>query len=176
MSRKSIPEDQPRNYKILIASNDELSGVLMALAVQGPFGEIFKTSNGFEAIEICRRNPAVDLILMDINLPGKNCFDICRQIRTFNKKVTIIAQTTQTLASERKKALEAGCDDYLLKPAKKNDLIALIVNHLQITGNDKTALPGIKKKVDSTDSYRRGAENLLQKKTAKIGEETYRRQ
>ncbi|WP_159519009.1 response regulator [Sunxiuqinia indica] len=167
MSRKSIAKDQLRNHKILIASNDELSGILIALAVKEPVGEVFKTGNGFEAIEICRRNPALSLILMDINLPGKNCFDICQQIRAFNQNVIIIAQTTQTKASERKKALEAGCDDYILKPAKKDDLIRLIINHLQKIGKEKAIGQDVAATTSSSDTYRQKAEKLLQKKQHK---------
>ncbi len=103
MSNKSVLEESNRSGKGLIASNDELSGLLIVLAVQEPVGEVFKTGNGFKAIEICRRNPALSLILMDINLSGKDCFEICRQIRTFNQTVIIIAQTKRAQASERKK-------------------------------------------------------------------------
>lgn len=159
MSSKSVPEGQNRNHQILIASSDEISGMLIALAVKEPVGEVFKTGNGFEAIEICRRNPTLSLILMDINLSGKDGFEICRQIRTFNQTVIIIAQTKRAQASERKKALEAGCNDYILKPSKKDELISLMITHLQKTREEKTATtPGFNRKK---------AENLLQKKQLK---------
>lgn len=167
MSKKSLSEGQNQNHKILLVSNDELSGILISLAVKEPVDEVFKTGNGFEAIEICRRNPALSLILMDTKLSGKDSFDICRQIRTFNRQVMIIAQTNQTQASERKKALEAGCNDYILKPVNKHDLISLIVNQLQKTGKEKTTGQDVATRASSSDKYRQKAEKLLQKKQPK---------
>ncbi len=167
MNNKRLPEEQSRNHKVLLVSNDELSGMLIALATTEPVSEVFKTNNGSETIEICRQNPALGLILMDINLPGKDSFEICRQIRTLNQKVIIIVQTNKTLASECKKALEAGCDDYILKPAKKDDLISLIVKHLQTTEKKKTALQDANTTVTNADLYRQKAENLLLKKQLK---------
>lgn len=167
MSNESVSEGQIKSHNILIASNDELSGILIALAVQEPVGEVFKTGNGFEAIEICRRNPELSLILMDINLSGNDSFEICRQIRNFNQKVMIIAQTNQTQASERKKAIDAGCNDYILKPTKKDDLIRLIVKYLPECGKEEATLQGARKPATSAGVYRQKAENLLQKKQQK---------
>jgi|GEM_PF-5104995 DNA-binding response OmpR family regulator len=167
MSKKSLSEGENLNQKILLVSNDELSEILIALAVKEPVGEVFKTGHGFEAIEICRRNSALSLILLDIKLSGKDGLEVCRQIRTFNRNVTIIAQTNQTMASERKKALEAGCNDYILKPAKKDDLISLIINHLQKTGKEKTTGQDLATRASSSDTYRQKAEKLLQKKPQK---------
>jgi CheY-like chemotaxis protein len=55
-------------------------------------------------------------------------------IRTFNKDVIIIAQTAYALSGDREKALEAGCNDYISKPIKKNELLALL--HLNLTKRD----------------------------------------
>jgi len=49
-----------------------------------------------------------------------------RQIRQFNKDVIIIAQTAYGFSDDRKKAIEAGCNDYISKPIKKDELLALI--------------------------------------------------
>lgn len=167
MTNKSASEKQPQNHKILIVSNDNLQGLLISLAVKAPVSEVFKTANGFEAIEICRQNPALGLILMDISLPGKDGFEISRQIRTFNQNVLIIAQTNQTQAREQKLALEVGCDDYILKPAKKDDLIGLIVKHLQKTGKEKTIGQDVTTTTRSSDMYRQKAEVIIQEKPQK---------
>jgi len=53
-------------------------------------------------------------------------YEATRQIREFNKDVVIIAQTAYGLTGVRKKAMEAGCNDYIAKPIKKEELLALI--------------------------------------------------
>jgi len=53
-------------------------------------------------------------------------YEATRQIRQFNRGVTIIAQTAYALSGDREKALEAGCNDYISKPIKKEMLVALL--------------------------------------------------
>jgi CheY-like chemotaxis protein len=65
---------------------------------------------------------------MDIKLPGMNGYDATREIRKFNKDVIIIAQTAYALSGDREKALEAGCNEYLAKPIKKNELMRIVSN------------------------------------------------
>ncbi|MBI9039537.1 MAG: response regulator, partial [Bacteroidales bacterium] len=81
---------------------------------------------GSQAVEICNNNSDIDLILMDIRIPEVSGYESTRQIRKFNKDVIIIAQTAYALAGDREKALEAGCDDYIAKPIKKDELISII--------------------------------------------------
>lgn len=120
---------QVKNLKILIAEDDETSEMLISIDVETVGKEILKAGNGFEAVEIFRTNPDIDLILMDIQIPVMNGYDATRQIRQFNKEVVIIAQTAFRLSGDREKAITAGCNGYIAKPIKKADLLALIQNH-----------------------------------------------
>jgi hypothetical protein len=88
--------------------------------------EILKAGTGVEAVEACRQNPDIDLILMDINMPEMSGYEATRQIREFNKKVVIIAQTAFGLSGDSEKAIDAGCNDYIAKPIKKEELLTLI--------------------------------------------------
>jgi len=63
---------------------------------------------------------------MDVRMPEMGGYEATRQIREFNKDVVIIAQTAYGLTGVRKKAMEAGCNDYIAKPIKKEELLALI--------------------------------------------------
>jgi CheY-like chemotaxis protein len=132
---KVILEQEEKNnikkLKILIAEDDEISGMLITIDVEKFSKEILKAENGFEAIEVCRNNPDIDLILMDIQLPVLNGHEAIRQIRQFNKDVVIIAQTAFGLFGDREKAIEAGCNDYISKPIKKDDLLALIQKYFK---------------------------------------------
>ena len=79
-----------------------------------------------DAIETCRNNPDIDLIMMDIKMPVMDGYKATEQIRKFNKEVVIIAQTAYALMGDRNKALLAGCNDYITKPINKALLLNLV--------------------------------------------------
>ncbi|MDP3444951.1 MAG: response regulator, partial [Ignavibacteria bacterium] len=111
--------------------DDETSEMLLTIDVEIFGKEILNARNGFEAVDIYRNNPDTDLILMDIQMPVMNGYDATRKIRQFNKDVVIIAQTAFRLSGDREKAIAAGCNDYITKPIKKADLLALIQKHFK---------------------------------------------
>lgn len=118
--------EEIRKLKILIAEDDEVSGMLLDLNVSVYSKEIIKATSGAEAVEIARRTPDIDLILMDIRMPDMDGYEATRQIRQFNKDVIIVAQTAFGLSGDREKSLEAGCNDYIAKPIKKEELAAIV--------------------------------------------------
>jgi len=119
-------ENQIKDLKILIAEDDEGSEKLITMAAKIFGKEVLKARTGVEAIEACRNNPDIDLVLMDIKMPEMDGYEATRQIRQFNKDVVIIAQTAYALTGDREMAIEAGCNDYISKPIKKAELMALI--------------------------------------------------
>ena len=122
-------ENISKNLKILIAEDDEESTKLISIMVRNFGKEILKVRTGIEAVESCRNNPDIDLVLMDIQMPVMDGYEATRQIRKFNKAVTIIAQTAYGLSGDRENAIEAGCTDYISKPISKEKLILLLKTH-----------------------------------------------
>jgi CheY-like chemotaxis protein len=112
--------------KLLIAEDDEISDMLLTSILKPLCREILHARSGNEAISLCRENPDIDLILMDIRMPDMNGYDATRQIREFNTHVMIVAQTAHALTGDKEKALNAGCNYYLTKPIRKNDLEPII--------------------------------------------------
>ncbi len=125
-------EPQLKKLKILIAEDDEASELFITIAVKMLGNNILTARTGFETVEICRNNPDIDLILMDIKMPGMNGYEATRQIRQFNKDVVIIAQTAFGLIGDREKSIAAGCNDYLAKPLQKNELINLVNRYFNL--------------------------------------------
>ena len=117
--------------KILIAEDDDISEQLLSLSVRKLSREILKVRSGIEAVEICNQHPDLDLIFMDIQMPDLNGYEATRQIRAFNNKVVIIAQTAYGLSDDREKAIDAGCNDYIVKPIHKDVLVALIRKYFE---------------------------------------------
>jgi signal transduction histidine kinase len=112
--------------KILLVEDDDVSGMLIGITIN-KFGEnVLKARNGVEAVEACRQNLDIDLVLMDIRMPVMDGYEATHQIRQFNRDVVIIAQTAYGLTGDREKAIEAGCTDYISKPINKDALIVLI--------------------------------------------------
>lgn len=119
--------------KILIAEDDESSEKLISIVVQEFSEKIIYVHNGMEAIEMCRKNPDIDLILMDIQMPIMNGYMATSEIRKFNKDVIIIAQTAYALEGDKEKAIAAGCNDYISKPIKMEELNQIINEHLKVS-------------------------------------------
>ena len=119
-------ETQIHGLKILLAEDDETSEMLITIGIKKISREILKAKTGVDAVEICRNSPDLDLVLMDIAMPVINGYEATRQIRQFNEKVVIIAQTAYAFAGEREKAIAAGCNDYIAKPFKLASLITLL--------------------------------------------------
>ncbi|WP_298371251.1 response regulator [uncultured Lutibacter sp.] len=121
-----VEETPIRNIKILVAEDDETSVILISLLLQKLEAEVLTAKTGVEAVELCRENPDITLILMDIQMPEMNGYEATRKIRKFNKEVKIIAQTAFGLTGDREKSIEAGCNEYITKPIIKKELFALI--------------------------------------------------
>lgn len=126
--------------KLLIVEDDETSEILIEEFVGELFKVILKAKNGIEAVNLCRQNPDIDLILMDIQMPVMNGYEATQQIRQFNKEVIIIAQTAFAFSTNKEKAIEAGCSDYISKPINREKLIELIHKNFE-----NKRLQGVKK-------------------------------
>ncbi|MCF8365497.1 MAG: PAS domain S-box protein [Bacteroidales bacterium] len=123
--QENIKSESSR-LKILIVEDDEASTLLISEAVNKISREILKATTGVQALDQCRRNTDIDLVLMDIRMPEMDGYEAIRQIRKFNKDIIIIAQTAHGLAGDREKSLAAGANDHIPKPIMKNELLKLI--------------------------------------------------
>jgi len=122
-----------KHLKILIAEDDDVSQQLLSAMMSRYSREIFEVRSGLEAVEYCHQYPDLDLILMDIQLPDMNGYEATREIRKFNTTVIILAQTAYGLSSDRDKAIEAGCNDYIAKPIHKKELAVLVNKYFNVT-------------------------------------------
>jgi two-component system cell cycle response regulator DivK len=115
----------------LIVEDNDLSLMLLndLLKVQGY--EIFKTSEGLEAINLAR-DKQPDLILMDIKLPDICGLDVTRRLKQndLTKSIPIIAVTAFATPGDETKALESGCDGYITKPVAIQSLLRTIGSFL----------------------------------------------
>jgi CheY-like chemotaxis protein len=84
--------------------------------------------NGRDAIRILQSEPNVDVVLMDIMMPGMDGFETMRAIRKIPelRGLPIIAVTAKAMKGDREKCLEAGAWDYLSKPVDPEQMLAVL--------------------------------------------------
>ena len=82
--------------------------------------------NGQSAIDDCRSNPEIELILMDVQLPVLNGKDAMKEIKKFRPSLPIIAQTAFAMSGDKERYLQDGFDDYISKPINLQELISII--------------------------------------------------
>ncbi len=86
--------------------------------------------NGFDAIELAKNN-AYDIILMDINMPKLNGIGTTKRIREFDKKTPVIALTAVDVTQLNRQIIQAGLNDYLLKPYNKSNLMEIVQKNIE---------------------------------------------
>jgi len=110
---------------ILIAEDEPDNFFYLEVLLKNKVKRIDHAINGQEAIDLVQRS-AYNLILMDIKMPGIDGIEATRQIKRIRPELPIIAQTAYAYYEERDKVMSAGCDAYLSKPIKKQQLIEVI--------------------------------------------------
>jgi CheY-like chemotaxis protein len=115
-----------KKLKVLIADDDATSRMLISMVIKKFCKEIIEVDTGIKALEACRNNPDIDLIIMDVKMPEMDGYEATKKIRAFNTDVVILIQTAYALAGDKEDANAAGCNDYLSKPFTSASLSALI--------------------------------------------------
>jgi CheY-like chemotaxis protein len=83
-------------------------------------------NSGEEAIKEFKANDQIDLVLMDIRLPGVDGYETTRMLKAMNPAIPVLAQTAYAMQGDRKKSLDAGCDEYIAKPLRSSELLNII--------------------------------------------------
>jgi PAS domain S-box-containing protein len=116
------------NKLILIAEDEDTNFFFLSEILNQTGAKVIQAHNGNEAVNLCKQNKYIDLVLMDIKMPDLNGYEATRKIKEIRPGLPIIAQTAFAFSDDLQKALEAGCDDYIAKPILKEYLIEKL-NH-----------------------------------------------
>lgn len=119
--------------KILYIEDNPDNSMLVQRALEARGYTFFPAANGLDGIAIAERED-IDLILLDINLPDIDGYEVARRLRSSDKStlahMPIIAITANALRGDAEKALEAGCDVYMSKPINIRELWARVEGFL----------------------------------------------
>ena len=111
---------------ILIAEDEETNVMFLKAALVKTKVNVLHAVNGMEAIEMCRENNNIDIVLMDIKMPGVDGYEATKEIKAINNKIIIIALTAYAMEGDKERIIDAGCDDYIAKPVVYNTLLKRI--------------------------------------------------
>lgn len=126
--------------------NFEQEGYTVDLANDGPTGlKLFHDAN-----------PPVDLVILDLMLPGMSGYEVCREIRTTDKLVPIVVLSARTLSEDKMHAFDCGTDQYMTKPFALPELLNRVRNLMERYRTIQKASRGEVKESPAATEYRFG--------------------
>lgn len=114
---------------ILVAEDDEISFLYLENLLLHKNIHIFRASDGLETLKKLDSIPDINILLLDIRMPGLSGIEVAQRVRKNNRSIPIIAQTAYAFTEERIKIQKAGFNDIISKPINKNELIKTILKH-----------------------------------------------
>lgn len=120
-------------FEMLVAEDLESNYLYIKELLAPSKMNILRARDGLEAVEIFEKNPDINLVLMDILMPGLDGYEATKKIRLLCNDVPVIAQTAFSFEGEMLDGLYAGCfNDYIMKPFTRDMLIANLKKHLPV--------------------------------------------
>jgi CheY-like chemotaxis protein/two-component sensor histidine kinase len=119
--------------KVLVVDDDIRNVFAMTSALELHGMKVLHAESGKEGIETLKRERNIDLVLMDIMMPGLDGLDTMRIVRNLDgyRQVPIVAVTAKAMVGDREKCIEAGANDYLAKPVNVDVMLATLWRALQ---------------------------------------------
>ncbi|MBA7531428.1 Sensor histidine kinase RcsC [subsurface metagenome] len=119
---------------ILIVEDEESNYSLLEHILKKTKVLLLWAKNGMEAVDMCRSNKNINLVLMDIKMPEMDGYTATTSIKKLKKNLPVIAITAYEEEREKEESSKAGCDDYMAKPIKIDKLLPLIDKYIEAGG------------------------------------------
>ena len=113
--------------RVLVVDDEVLVVRLLSRTLQAAGHDVSVATDATEALDLVRRAPP-DLVLLDVNLPGGNGFEVCRELRNdpATAAVPIVLLSGNDSEAQRTRALEAGATEFLAKPFDRAAIVACV--------------------------------------------------
>jgi len=148
-----------KNNPVILVVDDKPENIELLEAYLTPQNyKIVAAASGLEALEKLSDNP-IDLILLDVMMPGMDGFQVIRRIRQdfTHRLLPIVLVTSLRETEDRVKGIEAGCDDFISKPVDKMELLARVRSLLKIKAYN-----------DLVNNYQKDLESDVMKRTGEL--------
>lgn len=139
----TVTPAQLRGIRVLLVEDTEFNQIVASDLLGGVCGmQVTIASDGSQALNELSDNE-FDVILMDVQMPGMDGYEVTRRIRqkTQLSRVPIIAMTAYAMASDQKRCIEAGMNDFITKPFEPAELFAVITRWVERRQTESLALP-----------------------------------
>jgi CheY-like chemotaxis protein len=119
--------------RVLVVEDNDMNMQLVEYLLEEGGYQIVKAASGEEALSIARGGDPVDLILMDIHLPGIDGLSVVREMKNDvrTSAIPILALTAHAMRGDKDRFLEAGCDGYISKPIDVKTFLSSIRQFLR---------------------------------------------
>jgi len=114
---------------ILVVEDNQESRTIIKFYLYHTKANIIEITDGTEVLDIVKSNH-IDLVLLDIGLPGKNGYDVLKELRDYDNRLPIIIESALAMPDQKSKAFNLGCDDFISKPFTREDFLNKIDNLL----------------------------------------------
>ena len=115
---------------ILIVEDEESNYSFLKEALLETGCRVLWADDGKPAIRLCTQNKNIDLVVMDIQMPEMDGYEVTRRLKKDHPNLPIIALTAFAMEGEKTKSLEAGCDDFVTKPVMFDEFLAILDKYL----------------------------------------------
>ena len=125
--------DVNRNWsgkKLLIVEDEEVNCFFFKTALKSTNAELIFSKDGRDGVEQALNQDDFDCVLMDIRLPILDGYEATKEIKAKKQSLPIIVQTAYAMKNEKEHAFECGCDDFLPKPIRLEDLLTTLDKYL----------------------------------------------
>lgn len=129
----NIIQEKPEKHIILIAEDGDVNFMLLktVLTKMPEFNFIIhRAENGRKAVDICEENQQIELVLMDIKMPVMDGYEATKKIKKLRPQLPVIAQTAYSTEEDIRKAIAAGCDDFISKPIDRSLLKPILSRYI----------------------------------------------
>jgi len=117
---------------ILIVEDEEFNYLYLKEILDEYKIKTYYSTNGLESIEMVKKYDDISVILMDLKMPVMNGYDATVEIKQIKPKLPVIAQSAYAMSSNRQRAMDVGCDEYITKPIEEQQLLQLISKVVKI--------------------------------------------
>ncbi len=131
MSELKTLSDKLAGRTLLVVEDNYISFKLIQAILKSSGLNLLHADNGEVAVDLCRKHPEIDMVLMDVMLPIMDGLTATRLILEDRPGLPIIAATANAFAEDRDRCLAAGCIDYITKPIAIDRFYDVLNNYIR---------------------------------------------